>query len=132
MDTRDKILTVEAAAETLAGGGWVVLTGQFDPLTAEQARRVADAAKDRRRVMIAVLQNSEDRTLLSAEARAQLMAGLRAVAAVVICTEAEWQDLRSWAGANTVIKEDPSGEAARSAGFADFVRERQRAAGVDS
>jgi hypothetical protein len=130
VDTREKILTVGVAAETLAGDGWVALTGQFDPLTAEQARRVTEAGKDGRKVLAVVLRGSEDGSLLSAEARAQLMAGLRAVAAVVVCTEAEWQALRSRVGAKTIIKEDSSGEAARSARFAEFVRERQGAAGV--
>jgi hypothetical protein len=116
MDTREKIVTVDE----ITGEKWVGIAGLFDPLTVEQAERIAAAAArmpDRKLLVVVTPGNG---TLLSAEARAALVAGLREVQAVVI---AELDAVRA---RGIELEEDTEGEARRSNEFVEFVRARQR------
>jgi hypothetical protein len=116
MDTRKKIVTVDE----ITGEGWVGIAGLFDPLTVEQAERIAalvSRVPDRK--LLAVITPASG-TLLSAEARAALVAGLREVRAVVI---AEPDTVRA---RGIEINEDQEGEARRSSEFVEFVLARQR------
>ncbi|HLH03281.1 MAG TPA: hypothetical protein VKX25_10955 [Bryobacteraceae bacterium] len=117
MDTREKIVSVEE----ISGEGWLAVAGLFDPLTLEQAERVATiAGRQPERRLLAVVEPGNG-TLLSAEARAALVAGLREVSAVVI---AEPDAIRAH---GIEVEEDLPGEKQRSEQFVQFVLARQRA-----
>jgi hypothetical protein len=76
MDTRDKIIDAVQAARIAASGATVV-SGYFDPLIAAHAERLAKLkpADSKLLVLIATPSNA----ILSAGARAELVAGLQAV-----------------------------------------------------
>jgi glycerol-3-phosphate cytidylyltransferase-like family protein len=75
LDTRQKILDGEA----------VLVTGHFDPLTAEHARRL-ELLKQPGRALVVVI-TSPEQPILPARARAELVAGLAAVDRVFIASE---------------------------------------------
>jgi hypothetical protein len=108
----------------LETGDWLVVAGLFDPLSAVQARRLAALANNGRKLMAVVLDG--DNTLLTAEARAGLIAGLRSVAAVVIANSDDWRNLVAQNSRAQLI-EDPEGERARTEEFVQFVLNRQNA-----
>ena len=116
MDTREKIVSIEG----ITGKDWVAVAGLFDPLTLKQAERVAAIASRNsdRRLLVVVVPGKD--TLLPADARAALIAGLRDVIAVVI---AEPDAVRA---RGIQVEEDAKGEARRSEEFVEFVLERQR------
>ncbi len=117
MDTREKIVGRESVEALLASGEWTVVTGLFDPLTLTQARRLAKAADGGRKILAAVI--SDANTLLPAQARAELVAGLRSVDAVVIANP---EQIRM---PGVHIEEDAAAERERSADFVRFVLRRQ-------
>ncbi len=98
------------------------MPGLFDPLTATQAKRVNSFAEPGRKLAMIVLDTEQ--TLLPADARAALIAALRAVNLVAIAQPHEW---RAAIPASTDIRviDDLAGEAARSAEFIQFVFHRQ-------
>jgi hypothetical protein len=124
MDTRAKILSMDAVSDALRTGEWRALVGLFDPLTVTQARRFADLSRDGRKLLGIVLDT--DGTLLPANARAALIAGLREFDAVVIAAPGLWRALIPQ-GAHVQIVEDEAGERARSAEFVQFLLRRQNA-----
>ncbi|HET8549598.1 MAG TPA: hypothetical protein VFL57_16420 [Bryobacteraceae bacterium] len=75
MDTRQKIIEPEA----------VVVTGHFDPLTADHARRLESLKRHGRRLVVVI--TSPSNPILPARARAELVAGLAAVDRVLIADE---------------------------------------------
>jgi hypothetical protein len=124
MDTRSKILSMDAVFDALATGEWRAVVGLFDPLTVTQARRLADLSSDGRKLLAIVLDSAD--TLLAPDARAALMAALREVDAVVIAGSYSWRSLVPQ-HARVEIVEDEAGERARSAQFVQFILERQHA-----
>ena len=106
----------------LGATDWVVVVGLFDPLTAVEARRLADLASGNRKLLAIVL-DSED-ALLSVNARAELVAALREVNLVASAKPERWRSILPIA-ANLQIVEDPEGDKARSAEFVQFVMNRQ-------
>jgi bifunctional ADP-heptose synthase (sugar kinase/adenylyltransferase) len=76
MDTRNKILDATQAAQIAASGATVV-SGYFDPLVASHAERLA-ALKPAGAKLLVLIATPAD-AILPAAARAQLVAGLRAV-----------------------------------------------------
>jgi bifunctional ADP-heptose synthase (sugar kinase/adenylyltransferase) len=78
MDTRGKIVGSAEAARRAAEGATVV-SGYFDPLVASHARRLAEL---KRGTLIVAIENPK-RPILTARARAELVASLRAVDYVV-------------------------------------------------
>ena len=91
MDTRYKILSWAQAVERfrrLAPGRsrLVLVRGYFDPLLAAHLRRLRELAGPDGKVLV-LLANPE-RPILSARARAELVAGLRIVESVVLPPEA--------------------------------------------
>ncbi len=126
MDTRQKIVSFENMSTVLAEGEWVAVAGLFDPLTAVQAKRLAEIAKNGAHAgrLLAIVLESEG-TLLPAEARAILVAALRDVNAVVIAQPDRWRDKIPESGSIRII-EDSEGERIRSAEFARFVIQRQQ------
>ncbi len=122
MDTREKIVGRDSLAALLASGEWTVVAGLFDPLTLTQAHRLAKAADRGQKILAAVIPDAG--TLLPTQARAELVAGLRSVGAVVIATPEQI----SMPGVQ--IHEDSAAERERSAEFVRFVLQRQKSAEI--
>ncbi len=82
LDTRAKIVGADAALEAAQRGHTAIVTGHFDPLLVEHARRLRDirAGSDS---LIVVLLNPPD-PILSSQARAELVAALDVVDYVVL------------------------------------------------
>jgi bifunctional ADP-heptose synthase (sugar kinase/adenylyltransferase) len=80
MDTRGKIVGTAEAARLLASGATLV-SGYFDPLIAAHAGRLTEFKRDGVPLVVAIA--SSDDSILPARARAELVAGLRAVDYVV-------------------------------------------------
>jgi hypothetical protein len=123
VDTRDKILSWEGVRHKCTEGKWLAVASFFDPLTLEQARRLAALASDGRKVLAVVLEN--ENALMNPEARAALMASLRDVAAVVIGERDTWKQMVE-SDTDLVIHEDLATDAARSDAFVAFVLSRQK------
>lgn len=115
MDTREKIVPLEELRRRVGAGEWLAVVGLFDPLTALQATRVAEIGNGEGQLVAIVL--DEPDTLLPAEARAALVAGLRRVRLVSIARRDEWRNLLGQAK----IFEDRT----HSGEFVKFVFERQ-------
>ena len=75
LDTRKKIVDAGQAA-SIAASGATVVSGYFDPLVASHAERLASLKTGER---LLVLIATPDNAILPAAARAELVAGLRAV-----------------------------------------------------
>lgn len=87
MDSRSKILSPVEALEVVlplraAGRSLAVVTGYFDPVVAEHARRLATAKGDAHLLMAVI--TSPDQPILPARARAELVAALAVVDYVVL------------------------------------------------
>jgi hypothetical protein len=89
VDTREKIVPLEELRRRTTTGEWLAVVGLFDPLTALQATRVTEIGNGDGELAAIVL--DEPGTLLSAEARAALVAGLRRVRLVSIARRDEWR-----------------------------------------
>lgn len=110
----------------LAKDEWVAAPGLYDPLTAEQAKRLADLRDRYKRKIVAIVLSDEE-TLLSADARAALVAALQDVDLVATSPRGLWR--KALAGNSRVeIFQDFEGERARSADFVRFVIERHGSA----
>lgn len=120
MDTREKIVPLQDLHGRLGTGRWVALLGRFDPLTRAQAERVAKLNEDGRSILIVVEPGVD--CLLPVEARAALMAALRAVHLVVI---GEADELPAHPQMKMIADEE--GEQKQSAEFVRFIAERQGA-----
>src|SRR3712207_5862364 len=75
LDTREKILASEV----------ILVTGHFDPLTAEHAERIASLKQPGRALVVVI--TSPSHPILPARARAELVAGLAAVDRVLIADD---------------------------------------------
>jgi hypothetical protein len=117
LDTREKIVTAEQLPNLDGSAEWTAVVGLFDPLTATQARRLHG------RNLLAVVLDVPD-TLLPAAARAELVAALRNVSAVLIAKPETWRS-QVPAFCSTII-EDLDQDRNRTAEFVDFVLDRQR------
>ena len=97
---------MEALSSLLADGSWTILAGEFDPLTKDSIDYVERVRAPGRKLLVAV--ESVPGELLSAEARAVLLAGLRAVDGVVILPPETSDILASVAGSLPVIHDPES------------------------
>ncbi len=88
LDTRIKIISPSAALEYRRQGRTAMVTGYFDPLTVEHARRLREI-RDEFEGLIVALQDPAD-PILPAEARAELVAALRTVDYVVLPFDCDW------------------------------------------
>ena len=98
--------------------------GFFDPLTALQAKRLAEAATGGRKILAVVLDKPD--SLLAADARAALVAAVRGVSAVAIAESPDWRSVLP-GDADIEILDDLEAEKKRSAEFVEFVLTRQKA-----
>ena len=78
MDTREKIVS---AAEAAKVAGAIVVSGYFDPLLASHAVRLNELKRDGAPLVVLIASSPD--SILPARARAELVAGLRAVDFVV-------------------------------------------------
>lgn len=113
----------------MAGHSWLAVTGLFDPLTATEAKRLAAAGCNGRKLLAVVLES--DDALLEAEARAALVAGLRIVDLVTIAATPDWRRAVP-PDMELGIIEDVAADRARSAQFVRFILDRQQSAGQSS
>ncbi len=127
MDTREKIVPFESLPALLSRGQWSAVTGFFDPLTLAQAERLAAIANHGKR--IAAIVNPDTGTLLTSDARAILIAGLREVDVVAIADPEQLAKLCS-ALPGVRVHDDEEAERTRSAEFIDFIWRRQKSAEV--
>jgi len=114
MDTRAKVVNAEQVSELLArnssnGNRLVVARGWFDVLRASHCRLLAEAKGQGGRLVVLLHTDSDEHpTILEQSARAQLVAAVAAVDAVVLCDAAQSEQLiASWAPA--AIVEEPAG-----------------------
>ncbi|MBN8732976.1 MAG: hypothetical protein J0L64_20735 [Acidobacteria bacterium] len=82
MDTRRKILGWSDARALLEAAGAPLVTGYFDPLTADHARRLAELAETHGPLFVLVLDPPD--AVLPAGARAELVASLGCVKCIVL------------------------------------------------
>jgi len=115
VDTREKIVPLEELRRRMAAGKWRAVAGLFDPLTAALAQRLTEIGNGGGDLAAIVL--DEPGTLLTAEARAALIAGLRPIRLVAIARQQEWRQ----AVGEAMVFEDPT----RSDEFVQFVLDRQ-------
>lgn len=130
MDTRTKILCPNELRNALNVGEWVVIVGHFDPLTAAQAKRIAAVEMNGVKLAAIVLDDvasERARSLLPGEARATLIAALRAVDAVALTESGSWRDILPHNGRVRVV-EDEEAEKKLSADFVRFIVDRQATA----
>jgi hypothetical protein len=83
MDTRRKIIDAAQAA-SIAASGAIVVSGYFDPLVASHAEKLS-ALKTGETLLVLIA--TPDNAILPAAARAELVAGLRAVDYVAELTD---------------------------------------------
>ena len=76
MDTREKIIDAAQAA-AIAASGATVVSGYFDPLMVSHAERLAALKPDGKKLLVLIATPAD--AILPAAARAELVAGLRAV-----------------------------------------------------
>jgi len=122
LDTRSKIKPLKELDSLLAGSKWVAIAGFFDPLTAIQANRLANAARNGRRVLAIVLKDPD--CLLPADARAALVAAVRDVTTVVIADVSQWRSAIPEQTDVTII-DDPGSDRKRSEEFVEYIIQRQ-------
>ena len=104
-----------------------MVAGLFDPLTETQALRLDQLMSQgdgRKQSLLIVILDADD-TLLSANARAVLMAALRLVNLVSIAVGNEWRNAIP-SSERIQVLEDMREERVRSAQFEEFVLRRQR------
>jgi hypothetical protein len=120
VDTRTKIVTADEAAVRIARNGRParIVTGFFDPLLAEHAQRLEElAAPDR--TLVALIRTPAN-ALLSARARAELVAGVGVVDLVVI---EEGENTLARLGGDEAVREESADER-RARAFIEHVRTR--------
>ncbi len=122
MDTREKIIAVQNLPELLSSNEWIVAPETFDPLTTVQAVRIAKLRQPGAQLLAVILPSAEP--LLSAEARACLVAALRDVDYVAVAQDASWRALIPRSSTVKIV-EDPEGSRIRTSKFIRFILDRQ-------
>lgn len=125
MDTREKILPLNQLDALFESGEWVIVVGQFDPLTAAQAKRLRVLHTPGSKLLAIVLESRD--ALLPGSARATLIAALRDVDAVTVAEPEQWRAAVP-GEARVRVVEDREADEERSAGFIRYIVDRQAAA----
>ncbi len=129
MDTRNKIRTLEAFVAAGSADAWTVAIGVFDPFTVQLAHNIASLASADRKLLV-IVDDSVSNIFLSPDARAQMLASLRAVNAVIIgCSQAA-REMFLNSKIDIRIVEDPVADQEHSAQFVQYVLERQASAAI--
>jgi glycerol-3-phosphate cytidylyltransferase-like family protein len=90
LDTRSKIISIEEARHRTSNARALWLTGHFDPLLAEHARRLRARAVPGQTLVIEITNPANP--LLPQRARAELVAALESVDYVVLGNRAQSDD----------------------------------------
>jgi glycerol-3-phosphate cytidylyltransferase-like family protein len=127
MDTREKIIDLDRAAEIAAGlkrqGTRVKLVaGYFDVLTPDHVRRFRELADGQ--PLLAVVLDRPD-TLLGIRARAELAAGLSMIDYVCLLAGSDWEQALEKIQPDEVVHEEIADER-RSRALIEHVQQRQR------
>lgn len=124
MDTRRKILTAAAAAAAIGTGKRIrIITGHFDPVYAEHARRLR-ALRDGSCTVVVV--TDSDQPISPQRARAEVVAGLASVDYVVLSEGAAIEHvIASFPGAE--VLRDEAVDAERTRKLMTHVHARQAA-----
>ena len=113
MDTRRKILGWNDARALLEAAGAPLVTGYFDPMTAEHARRLGELAKTHGPLFVLVLDPPEP--VLSAGARAELVASLGCVKCIALPPPEGGQAVLEAVGEGRLLREEAADLQRRSA-----------------
>lgn len=130
MDTRNKIVTVERAREITGtvqrGSGRVtVVAGYFDVLMAEHVRELRRLRDGVEKGCIIVVVTSPPEPVLSARARAEMVAALSVVDYVVIAEGGDSDQLLGAIAADVIVRgEIPDAERVRH--LSEHVHRRQK------
>jgi bifunctional ADP-heptose synthase (sugar kinase/adenylyltransferase) len=129
LDTRTKILSPVDALQAVRrlrdeGRTIKVVTGCFDPVLADHARRVG-TLRDDSTALIAVVVDPP-RPVLPARARAELVAALAAVDLVVIAGDTPVDDLLARLGAAEIVRSEDA-DRRLTEGLIHHVRRRHNA-----
>lgn len=127
MNTREKIRPFEDLRPSLTSDAWTVVAGHFDPVTAQVAEELQSLTSEGRKLLVIVQQYKDE--LLTADARAILLAALRPVDAVMVETSNAWRHI---AGGNPKARlvEDEAAHRARTQAFRKLVLSRHTRAGA--
>lgn len=126
LDTRTKIVSFDQALRAVRERpGWVAVTGYFDPLTAEHARRLTQIRAEHSG--IAVFLSDPRDPVLPAQARAELLAALAMVDYVVLPQERASSGSSLLDSGLPVLREEEADEA-RFKKLVRRVHERHKAA----
>lgn len=111
LDTRTKIVSLEAAAESArreraAGRRITLVTGWFDPVVAPHARRLTELAGDGAGLFVAVTDPVEP--VLPARARAELVAAQRVVQHVILSGDGGLPAIEAALQPDSIIHEERS------------------------
>jgi hypothetical protein len=98
VNTREKIKSWDELRPELERGSWLILTGEFDPLTPELAKAIEGCLTPAARTLVVIQRGWNP--LLDVNARAVLLAALRSVDAVAIDSG---QDLHELAVSNARV-----------------------------
>jgi glycerol-3-phosphate cytidylyltransferase-like family protein len=123
LDTRNKIRTLEAFVAARTADAWTAASGVFDPFTVQLARHIASLSAGRK--LLVIIDDSAGYAFLSPEARAQMLASLRAVDAVIIGSPKAVREMLLNSNIDIRIVEDPAADQQRSAQFVQYVLDRQ-------
>jgi hypothetical protein len=124
LDTRAKIVEWETAVAHARTSRAAVVTGYFDPLLADHARRLSELRAGFARLV--VLLADPPNPVLDARARAELVAALGVVDYVALPQEgASWDELIRDPG--LVVFREEAADAARFERLVEYVHQRQQA-----
>ncbi len=90
MDTREKLQKIEDLPNLVDREQWMIVAGEFDPVTAAVADRLAKLKTTGCKLLVIVKSGAEN-TLLNPQSRAVLLAALRLVDMVMIETGSDWR-----------------------------------------
>lgn len=127
LETRTKIVDWESALDRARERRTVVVTGYFDPLLAEHARRLKEIRTGFDRVI--VLLSEPPAPLVDARARAELVAALDMVDYVVLPQRRASSDVEFERIANVSVFREEEADEARFERLVEHVNRRHRATG---
>ncbi len=130
MDTRQKIVSLDMAAEKTASGRWAIVLAWLDPLTAETAQQIAEVARlNPGRSLCTVVLESKS-ALLPGNVRTALAAALRSVELVTSACQETAQATWHSDGDRLIIVDLSSQGARSSQDFVDLVIAKQQTVAV--
>jgi glycerol-3-phosphate cytidylyltransferase-like family protein len=134
LDTREKICSLDEFIARNGSEPWTVAFGVFDPFTFEVTRYITGLTGGGRKLLVIVSDSSASQqgqgsaALLSTEARARMLASMRAVDAVIIAPASVAKDALKRSKVDIQVSDDPAADCRRTEEFVQYVWERQTSA----